>query len=199
MFMKRICVKMTGFLQRYWREIAYYGCVMLVLGVIAWGAENYRAHRVQAVDVPAVVSSEAVEVREEERFSIPEGMEVSRPFSAQPVWDDVHGCWQAHPAVDFACADGKVQAIGGGKVKTVGESGVYGGFIEIEDGEVLLRYCSVVPDEELQVGAEVERGGFIGTADAGMPGEMHMGAHVHVETMRDGEMADVRALTETSD
>ena len=186
-------------MKKHWKEIAYYSGVMLALGVIAWGAESYRLQRSVPEEIPVTVSSETVEVQAEEAFLLPQGMQVCGGFSAEPVWNGERGCWQAHPAVDFICAENEVRAIGDGRVRTIGESGVYGGFIEVDSEEMLLRYCSVKPDAEMAVGMEIEKGEAIALADDSMPGEMDMGAHLHLEMVCSGEMMDILQHAETSD
>ena len=184
--------KWNAFMRKYWREIGYYACVMLALGVIAWGAEAYRIRRNVAEEMPVAVSAEYVEKQQEEPiFALPEGMTVLNAFSAAPVWNAGQLCWQAHTAVDFACAEDRVLSLGGGTVKTLGESGIYGGFVEVACGERVLRYCSVAPDESLEVGMELAAGDLIGRADTSMPGEMQLGAHLHLEMCEDEKMEDI--------
>ena len=193
-----ILVRMTSFIKRYWREIAYYTAVMLVLGGLAWGAEAYRAGRETDMQVPLTVSADAVQQEhEKERIALPEGMEILNVFSGEPVWNEDLLCWQAHTGVDFACE--YAAAFCDGVVTAIGESSVYGGFVDVERERYLLRYCSIIPDVDLQVGAEIRMGDRIGEADDSLPGEMHMGAHVHVEALCDGEILDVMRLVQTSD
>ena len=193
-----ILVRMTSFIKRYWRELAYYAAVMLVLGGLAWGAEAYRVGRETDIQVPLTVSADTVQTENPKvKFALPEGMELLNAFSSAPVWNEELLCWQAHTGVDFACGD--VSSVCDGVVTAIGESSVYGGFVEVEGEGYLLRYCSVVPDEALRVGSEICMGDKIGETDDSMPGEMHMQKHAHVEAICDGKMLDVMHLVQTSD
>ena len=97
--------------------------------------------------------------------------------------------WETHPAVDYACAGG-VLCLREGTVRTVGASGVYGGFVEVESDGMLMRYASIEPAENIEPGIALEPGDEIGTADASMPGEADAGAHLHLELFMNGEAAD---------
>lgn len=175
------------FVRRHSGEIAYYGGVLLVLGAIAWTAESYRSGRVeeQALVLPAVELEVAAEP--EPMVVVPQGMEILDGYSEAPRWNRALGCWQSHAAVDYACTDGRIVSLSEGRVRTVGESGVLGGFVEIETGEYLLRYASAEVDEDIRPGMQLQPGDEIGMANAGMPSEAHLGAHLHLEVFRGNE------------
>ena len=115
--------------------------------------------------------------------------EVLRGYSDAPQWRAELGMWETHPAVDYACAGG-VLCLREGTVRTVGASGVYGGFVEVKSDGMLMRYASIEPAENIEPGVELELGDAIGTADASMPGEADAGAHLHLELYLEGEAAD---------
>ena len=175
-------------------RIAYYGLVIVALCAIARAAEIYRgeADAPDKVVLPAVdvLLSEA-EDPEEPVLELPDDWHLVRGFSEVPQWQAARGLWEAHPAVDYVCEGGVTRSLCDGVVCTVGESGVYGGFVEVkrEDG-MLLRYASIAPAEEIEAGMQVSAGEFLGNADASMPGEAEQGAHLHLELYVDGEAAN---------
>lgn len=185
-----------AFLNRYRGEILYYATVLLVLSAIAWGAEQYRIRRdAEPVTPPVAAAAEILQPETAEtQFELPEGMRLVQDFSSAPLWNEQDQCWQAHPAVDFACGDGLVRALGDGSVQAVGESGVRGGFIEVVSGEVVLKYCCLKPEEALEPGKDIRKGDLIGTAENAMPGEKQLGAHLHLEAYQNGEIINLRDL-----
>lgn len=182
-------------LKRNGGRIAYYGLVVVALCAIARAAEIYRADSAKedALVLPAAdamdVLSAAEEVSEPE-ILLPEEWKLLRGFSDEPQWRSELGLWETHPAVDYDCAGGSVVCLRSGVVRTVGTSGVYGGFVEVESDGALTRYASIEPAENMEPGAMLEMGDPIGTADASMPGEADAGAHLHLELYLEGEAAD---------
>ena len=176
------------------REIAYYGGVALALTAIAFAAEQYRGGRGEDPAAPALpvvelsVPAEAEE--EEDAFHAPEGAEILRAYAAEPEWNGSLGLWETHAAVDYRLEGDEVVCLGAGVVCTVGRSGVYGGFVEVDCGDVLLRYASIAPRAGLAPGDALEAGDAIGTADASMPGEAGIGAHLHLEAVCGGAYED---------
>lgn len=174
-------------------RIAYYGLVVVALCAIARAAEIYRADRsdADALVLPAVDAMDVIDAEEPApEVLIPEAWELLRGFTDAPQWRAELGMWETHPAVDYNSADGNVPCLCAGVVRTVGTSGVYGGFVEVESDGALMRYASIEPAENIEPGIALELGDEIGTADASMPGEADAGAHLHLELYLDGEAAD---------
>lgn len=180
-------------------QIGYYACIALALTAIAFAAERYRGDRgikTPAPALPAVELSVPEQAEEEEALlCAPEGAEVLRAFAGAPEWNGALVMWETHAAVDYRLEGNAVTSLSTGVVRTVGESGVYGGFVEIECGEWLLRYASIVPREEIAPGDAVKIGDPIGTANDSMPGEAGLGAHLHLELMRGEIYEDFVACT----
>lgn len=180
-------------------EIIYYSCVLGALTVIAVGAEQYRRNRVE----PQPVSLPAVEIAQpqsgEAEFILPEGLRLIHPFSDAPQWNSMDQSWQAHPAADYASEDGCIRAFSDGTVIEVGKSAILGGYVLIENGEIHLKYCSIAPEAELEPGENIRRGEVLGSAAETMPGEMHLGAHLHLEARRAGTCIDPETLLQTGD
>lgn len=196
---KRILQKCISWIRSRRGEILYYGCVLAALAVIAVGAQEYRQTRTE----PAPVSLPAVEIAlpeaREAEFCLPEDLRRIRPYSAEPQWNAQDLSWQAHPAADYACEGGVIRAISDGTILEVGKSAVLGGYVLIESGEVQLKYCSIIPEEKLQPGKNIRMGDALGAAANAMPGEMHLGEHLHLEAWRQGEQTDPETLMQTAD
>ena len=190
-------------LQLHGKEIAYYGGVALALTAIAFAAERYRGGQLPAPAasaLPAVelttASSEAAE--QEIIFHLPEGAEVLRAYAAKPQWNAALGLWESHEAVDYRLSDDTVTSLSAGTVRTVGKSGVYGGFVEVECGEYLLRYASIAPCSNLMPGDVLKIGDTIGSADTSLPAESALGAHLHLELICEDAYADFLEICENT-
>ena len=182
-------------LKQYAGQIAYYACVALVLAAVALAAERFRDGDAPAEQLvlPAVELAEMVQTKEEPVFELHENMELIRAYADQPEWNNVHRQWETHAAADFA-GGGEVYSCSDGVVRTVGKSGMHGGFVEVETDEFLLRYCSVEYDEEIVPGKKLKKGDILGRMDDSMPGESHMGAHLHLEVWENNASRNILEL-----
>lgn len=187
---RRICGAGAAFARRNAGRLLYYGAVAVVLAAVALAADAQREDEAQELVLPAAEVASTAEEGGEEKLLRIEGMELLRGYGALPAWNGELHQWEAHPATDYALPDGRVLSLCAGRVRTVGESGVYGGFVEIEAEGMLLRYASIEPDAELKAGESVAAGQELGRTADGMPGEGDMGAHLHLELYLDGESAD---------
>ena len=196
---RRCARRIRDFMKRNGGRIAYYGLVVAALCAIARAAEIYRADNA-AEDALVLPASDAMDVLETEepapQVLCPEDWRLLRGFSDAPQWRSELGMWETHPAVDYACES--VLCLQDGIVRTVGESGVYGGFVEVESGGVLMRYASIEPAEGIEPGVALELGDAIGTSDTSMPGEADAGAHLHLELYLGDEVADFARYAEDS-
>lgn len=179
-------------------HVAYCAGIALALTAIAFAAEGYRNRHGDSEAGPALPALEQpaleAEVEPAEPLRAPEGAELLRAFCAVPEWNAELRQWETHLAVDYRTRDGGVECLCAGTVRAVGKSGAHGGFVEIECGELLMRYASVSPREGLEPGDALEAGDPIGTADASMAGESGLGAHLHLEAERAGAPVDFEAL-----
>ena len=197
---RRCARRIRDFMKRNGGRIAYYALVAVALCAIARAAEIYRADggNEDALVLPAADAMDVFDASDEEvapEILLPEAWELLRGYSNVPQWCAELGMWETHPAVDYACAGG-VLCLREGTVRTVGTSGVYGGFVEVESDGMLMRYASITPAENMQPGMELELGDAIGTADASMAGEADAGAHLHLELYLDGAAADFARYAE---
>ena len=189
---RRCAQLILAFIKRNGGRISYYALVVVALCAFARAAEIYRADsgKEDALVLPAADAVDVLEMEEPmPEVLLPEAWELLRGYSDAPQWRAELGMWETHPAVDYACAGG-VLCLREGTVRTVGASGVYGGFVEVESDGMLMRYASIEPAENIEPGIALEPGDEIGTADASMPGEADAGAHLHLELFMNGEAAD---------
>ena len=173
-------------------KILYYACVAIALSAIAYAADQYRREEEPTADaliLPAVQTENA----REEAFEIvlPENAQRLRGYSGTPEWNATLRLWETHPAVDYLLDGDAVVSLCDATVCTVGRSGVYGGFIEVEAGEMLLRYACVEPEAAIAPGKRVKTGERIATANESMPSEIGMGKHLHLELEQAGAKANV--------
>lgn len=200
-FVRRGTGRIIDLIRKNGGRIAYYALVAVALSAIARAAEIYRADRsdAEALVLPAADAMDVLEVEESAPELLrPEGWKLLRGYSDAPQWRSELGMWETHPAVDYDCAGGSVACLRAGIVRTVGVSGVYGGFVEVEGDGVLMRYASIAPAEGLEPGMELELGDAIGTSDTSMPGEADAGAHLHLELYLGDEVADFARYAEDS-
>ena len=191
--MKLMCAFVRDKAKHHGGKIAYYSAVMAALCAIAFAAEQYRNGREEMADpliLPAVEAQVSAAMEPRQVFAIQEEAVVLREYSPDPDWNDALGQWENHLAVDFRCPQDRVEAACAGTIRMIGKSALYGGFIEIEADEYLLRYASVAPIAELEPGMEVEAGDLVGMADTSMAGEGYMGKHLHLEAYKMGESID---------
>lgn len=180
--------KVLCLLRRYAGQIGYYTCVALVLTAVAVAAERYRNGKdvAEALVLPAVELTTPAPDRNTCIFEVPDKMTVLKAYTDLPEWNEIYGQWETHAAVDWLSVQDEVSSLSEGIVRTVGKSGVYGGFVEVESGEYLLRYASITPDADVLPGVHLKKGDRLGKADTSMPSEAHMGTHLHLELYRKG-------------
>lgn len=170
-------------------KIAYYGGVALVLAAVAVAAEQYR--RGDTETEPLILPPAEVEISAQVEpvpvFTEPQGLTLLRGFSQLPQWNETLGLWETHAAVDYQCTENQIVSLSEGIVQTIGLSGIYGGFVEVVTDQYLVRYASLTPAAGLSAGDPISAGDVLGTADDSMPGENHLGAHLHLELECMGE------------
>ncbi len=117
---------------------------------------------------------------------------VSGKYSAVPVYNETLNRYAAHQAVDFKAAAGTdVVAVYKGTIVDVSTSVTKGASIKIDHGNGLFTvYNSIEYDSELKVGATVEAGDVIGRVSDTNRQETADGAHLHFETIENGEYID---------
>lgn len=184
-------------IRRNFGKIAYYTGVLAVLCAVAYAAEIYRSNdpvRDGELILPAVEMETPAQTPEPNPFLLPEGAVCIRGFSAGPEWNGELTQWESHPAVDYTFENGEVPCLRAGRVVSIGESGIHGGFVELDCGDVLMRYASIEPSEEIEANMELKAGDSIGRVSGSMLSEGMLPDHLHLEIRRDGEAVDLRSL-----
>lgn len=169
--------------------IRYYGILIIALAFLGTAAYRYRDMRAQPAKSAEIPRGQSVAVQitsaptEEPPIPplLPTGVIVA-PFSADALaWSETLNQWQAHPAVDFACADGEaVLAIADGTVREKAYDPLYGNTIVIDHRNgAIARYASLNTLELVEVGQFVARGDIISAAGTCLAEEA-LGVHVHI-------------------
>lgn len=193
-FWKNVLLKSVSFIRKNAGQMLYYGGVALVLCAFAFAAQQLRVKRnpdaaETAMPIAEIDVAETIQA-EETVFLLPETAQIVGGYSALPQWQSELGCWQCHPGMDVSFEDDLARSVAEGRVAAIGENGSYGGFVEVETAEFLLRYASIEPIKDIEVGDELEAGECIGRVNSSMPGETSSGAHMHFEMMKDGAHVD---------
>lgn len=130
--------------------------------------------------------------------------EVSAPSFVQPVsgqmlhafsgdelvFNKTLGDWRTHNGTDFAAAVGEeVKNAKAGTVIKAAEDGSWGGVVEVDCGDVTLRYAGLSIPIKVKEGDAVSVGQVLGKVSE-VPCESGVESHIHIEAMKDGVYAD---------
>lgn len=193
--LKRAPRRIGGFIRRNLGRIAYYAALALVLCAIALAAEQYRSTSADRPQTAAAQGAAATQAPGAEAVvELPEGAQLLRGFDSQPVWNTALGFWEIHQASDYRLEGNRVACVYAGVVSEVGASGRLGGFVTVDSGWLRIVYASVTPDTDIAPGQQLEAGECFATADASLPAEEGMGAHLHIECQLNGNLSDFEAL-----
>ncbi|MCQ2461916.1 MAG: M23 family metallopeptidase [Clostridia bacterium] len=125
-------------------------------------------------------------------YVMPFGTELMKDYSDKaPVYSKTMNDWRIHPGIDFAGKEGdEVLSISNGKVKKIYSDEKWGTVAEISYGVSLtVRYCGLEQGTTVKTGDVVGTGEVIGSL-GNIPCETLDGAHLHLETLVDGEYKD---------
>lgn len=170
------------------KEILYCAALVLIM-VFAALCGNRTEPRTAIEDTTAIMEIKA-EAVEQSLLQLPPGLTVIRPYMDVPVWNPAYGQWETHRALDCILPGNEIPALCDGTVIEVHRNSIYGGHVDVKTGAYLMRYASILPEAAIRNGAPVRSGDIIGTAHAGMPGEAHLGAHLHLEIYKNAELID---------
>lgn len=100
--------------------------------------------------------------------------------------------WSVHQAIDYFGDEGtEVVAAYAGKVTKVGYDEEMGYYVVIEHKDnVSTRYCSLSEEITVAEGQTVQQGQKLGTIGTSMIFEASSGAHLHFETLLNGEIVN---------
>lgn len=106
------------------------------------------------------------------------------------VYNETLKDWRTHNGIDISCeAESQIKSAKEGTVTAVYEDGVWGQTVEIDDGEIVWRYCGLNADSiTVKVDDTIQMGDVIGTLGE-IPAEQQQ-THLHLETLKDGAYQD---------
>ncbi len=113
-------------------------------------------------------------------------------YSEAMVWCSTMNRYTAHVGIDYFAPEGTpVKAVYGGIVESVETDLVRGVTVTIDHGNGLKTiYNSLADADSISVGAEVNAGDVIGHVSVSNRTEYKKGAHLHFETLENGEKID---------
>ncbi|MGI5899357.1 MAG: peptidoglycan DD-metalloendopeptidase family protein [Christensenellales bacterium] len=160
----------------------------------------------QATPRPTLPSDDIADILQasvnqgEKLVTIPElpikGDIVGRFSLTEPSYNKTLGHYAIHPGIDIAAHESMpVHSCANGVVTDVYEDPMLGNVIEIDHGSFTAIYGSLSTLSMVRVGDPVSYDQTISFAGT-CPGEMHLGSHVHFETLINGEHVDPLTLLE---
>ena len=122
-------------------------------------------------------------------FIMPVDGTLSKGYSLVPVFNQTLGRYSSHLALDFIADEGAdVFAVYEGEVSSVTESITQGVTVTIDHGNGLFTvYNSLESANDITVGKKVQAGDIIGKVSTTNRQEYKDGAHLHFQTLEDGE------------
>ena len=106
---------------------------------------------------------------------------VSKPYSANAVYNKTLNDWRAHPALDLKANTGdKVYSMCDGTVEDVSEDDFLGNLVIVKSDNCLIYYCGLGKNSLPQKGSEVKKGDVIGDVGT-VPFEAMDDSHIHIE------------------
>ncbi len=189
-----------------WRRrragIIYYGAVGAVLIAIALAADGYRDRRAAEITQsepaqmmlasPTLLDASAAEP-EKLAPRLPSGTNILRAFSDAPTLNEALGQWEAHDGTDICYENGDVLALCAGTVEEISQDDRLGCTIAVRTGDDIIRYMGV-EEPAVRAGGRVDAGECIARQSDRVRCESHLGAHVHIEAVIDGENIDIEPL-----
>ena len=114
---------------------------------------------------------------------------IAKDYSASELqYNSTLKQWEIHKAIDFIAGDNlNVYAVSDGTVSNVYTNYLEGTVVEVshKDGLVSV-YKSLNKEVQVSVGAKVSAGSVLGTVAESMAQELHTGAHLHFEMLKNG-------------
>lgn len=106
------------------------------------------------------------------------------------------GIWKIHPGIDISAeVDSEVVSIMDGTVTKTYSTDIYGFTVEITSSDYVIRYSGLVKGSVVKEGDSIEAGEKIGNVSGeGNSYETDLGAHIHIEVLKNGEYINPREL-----
>ncbi len=127
---------------------------------------------------------------QEPLFALPKSGATLQTFSGDElVFNETMKDWRTHNGMDIAGKAGDaVTAPAAAVVAAVGEDAQWGGFVELQEGDLTMRLCGL-RDLRVKKGDAVALGDPLGTLGE-LPAESAMAPHLHLEFLEDGAYVD---------
>lgn len=120
---------------------------------------------------------------------------VLRAYAAEPVLWEALGMMQAHEAIDIAGeADGAVVSMMDGTVREAARDALWGWRVCIDHTDGSACVYAGLAVALVQPGQNVVRGQEIGTLLSQIPCEAELGAHLHLEQVKNGAYQDAEGI-----
>ena len=132
-------------------------------------------------------SSPAVQ---EPLFALPKSGATLQTFSGNElVFNETMKDWRTHNGMDIEGKAGDaVAAPAAAMVSAVGEDAQWGGFVELQEGDLVMRLCGLA-QLNVKEGDAVALGDPVGILGE-LPAESAMTPHLHLEFLKNGEYVD---------
>ena len=203
--LRRAAKSIADLWRRHRVGIIYYGAVAAVLIAIALAADGYRDRRAEEIAQneptqmmlasPSFLDAPAAEP-EKLAPRLPSGAVILRAFSDAPALNAALGQWEAHDGTDICYKNGDVLALCAGTVAEITQDDHLGCTIAVRTGDDSIRYMGV-EEPAVRAGEHVDAGERIAHQSDRVRCEAHLGAHVHIEAVIDGESIDIEPLLQT--
>lgn len=130
---------------------------------------------------------------EEPSFASPKSGATLQTFSGNElVFNETMKDWRTHNGIDIEGKAGDVVAApAAAVVAAAGEDAQWGGFVELQEGNLTMRLCGL-GELSVKKGDTVALGDRIGKLGE-LPAESAMTPHLHLEFLKDGEYVDPAA------
>lgn len=126
-------------------------------------------------------------------FDMPVNGTIIKDYVATSVvYNQTLGLYSGHKAIDFGAEEGtKVMAVYGGTIESIVTSKLEGVTLTLDHGNGLKSvYNSIEVNENLEVGASVNKGDELGVVSTNNRTEYKDGAHLHFEVLENGVKVD---------
>ena len=139
---------------------------------------------------PAPEEPASSQIVQEPLFASPKSGATLQTFSGNElVFNETMKDWRTHNGMDIAGKAGDVVAApAAAVVAATGEDAQWGGFVELQEGDLVMRLCGL-GKLNVKEGDSVALGQQLGTLGE-LPAESAMTPHLHLEFLKDGEFVN---------
>lgn len=144
---------------------------------------------------PESKAESTVSEAKQKGFVMPSNGSITKTYSDTALqYSKTYGDMRIHQGIDITCkSDERIKASANGVVSNISDDAFYGKVISIDCGEgIVVRYCGM-KDVNVKTGDSVSAGTVLGTV-GNVPCECEDGTHIHIETLKDGELCSPASL-----